>query len=217
MSVAPRTTRRLYGPRPSLGRRLGAGSGALIWSPRLPRTFPHQERAARRATAIHRQKHRFHRQAVANELHRLFLPCAGARRDVNTHQTGDIACACTSSGRRRREVAAVGFAPVLVASCAKPSAPTIRAENARFEFLTPSLVRMEYSPSATFVDSPTAVVQKRDWPAVQVHSMRKGGWLIATTSGMTLRYRMRSGPFTATKPRGNLERPHQRYTQLAPR
>jgi alpha-glucosidase (family GH31 glycosyl hydrolase) len=90
-----------------------------------------------------------------------------------------------------------GFAAVLVASCAKPSAPTIRAENARFEFLTPSLVRMEYSPSASFVDSPTAVVQKRDWPAVQVHSMRKGGWLIATTSAMTLRYRMRSGPFTA--------------------
>src|SRR5712672_333760 len=89
------------------------------------------------------------------------------------------------------------LAAVFVASCAKPSAPTIRAENARFEFLTPSLVRMEYSPSATFVDSPTAVVQKRDWPAVQVHSMRKGGWLIATTSAMTLRYRMRSGAFTA--------------------
>ena len=91
----------------------------------------------------------------------------------------------------------LGLAPALVASCAKHSAPTIRADNARFEFLTPSLVRMEYSPAATFVDSPTAVVQKRDWPVVQVHSLQKDGWLIATTSAMTLRYRMRSGPFTA--------------------
>jgi alpha-glucosidase (family GH31 glycosyl hydrolase) len=91
----------------------------------------------------------------------------------------------------------LGLAPALVASCAKHSAPTIRADNARFEFLTPSLVRMEYSPSATFVDSPTAVVQKRDWQGVQVHSLQKDGWLIATTSAMTLRYRMRSGPFTA--------------------
>lgn len=91
----------------------------------------------------------------------------------------------------------IGLAPVFVASCAKLSAPTIRADNARFEFLTPSLVRMEYSPSATFVDSSTAVVQKRDWPAVQVHSMQKDGWLIATTGAMTLRYRMGSGPFTA--------------------
>ncbi|MFL6606072.1 MAG: TIM-barrel domain-containing protein [Steroidobacteraceae bacterium] len=92
----------------------------------------------------------------------------------------------------------IGIGPVLLASCAKPSAPTIRSENARFEFLTASLVRMEYSPSAAFVDSPTAVVQKRDWPAVQVHSMQKDGWLIATTGAMTLRYRMRSGPFSAT-------------------
>ena len=44
-----------------------------------------------------------------------------------------------------------------------PSPPVIVSGNARFEFLTPSLVRMEYSPSAKFLDAPTAVVQKRDW------------------------------------------------------
>ena len=42
---------------------------------------------------------------------------------------------------------------------------TITAGDARFEFLTPGLVRMEYSPAARFVDAPTAVVQKRDWAA----------------------------------------------------
>ena len=41
------------------------------------------------------------------------------------------------------------------------------------------------------------MVQKRDWPAVRVQSTQKDGWLIAATSAMTLRYRLRSGPFTA--------------------
>ncbi len=73
---------------------------------------------------------------------------------------------------------------------------TITAGNARFEFLTPSLVRMEYSPSAHFVDASTAVVQKRDWSAVVVTSLRSGGWLVLTTQAMSLRYRLDSGAFS---------------------
>ena len=72
------------------------------------------------------------------------------------------------------------------------------AGEARFEFLTPSLVRMEYSPTGQFVDAPTAVVQKRDWPAVHVTTTQAGGWLVEQTSAMTLRYRLHSGPFTAS-------------------
>ena len=91
----------------------------------------------------------------------------------------------------------IGLVAALLAGCAKTqSKPTIPAGNARFEFLTPSLVRMEYSPSGMFTDAPTAVVQKRDWPAVRVQSTQKDGWLIAATGAMTLRYRLRSGPFT---------------------
>jgi alpha-glucosidase (family GH31 glycosyl hydrolase) len=87
---------------------------------------------------------------------------------------------------------------VCLGSCAETlSKPTITTGDARFEFLTPSLVRMEYSPDGTFVDAPTAVVQKRDWPAVQVYTTQKDGWLIAKTSAMTLSYRLHSGPFTA--------------------
>ncbi|HEX4649787.1 MAG TPA: TMEM165/GDT1 family protein [Steroidobacteraceae bacterium] len=77
------------------------------------------------------------------------------------------------------------------------SPPVIISGNARFEFLTPSLVRMEYSPSAKFVDAPTAVVQKRGWPEVPVRSTQKDGWLTAASSVMTLRYRLQSGPFSA--------------------
>ena len=69
---------------------------------------------------------------------------------------------------------------------------------ARFEFLTPSLVRMEYTPTGTFVDAPTAVVQKRTWPAVTLHTTRENGWLVARTRAITLRYRVDSGPFTAS-------------------
>ncbi len=92
----------------------------------------------------------------------------------------------------------IGLTPVLASHAETPGKPTITVGHARFEFLTPSLVRMEYSPSGAFVDAPTAVVQKRDWPAVDVQSTQKDGWLIASTGAMTLRYQLRSGPFTAT-------------------
>src|SRR5579884_3564921 len=75
--------------------------------------------------------------------------------------------------------------------------PTVICGNARFEFLTPSLVRMEYSSSGHFIDAPTAVVQKRDWPRVAVDSVQEDGWLVVRTAAMTLRYRLRSGPFSS--------------------
>jgi len=71
------------------------------------------------------------------------------------------------------------------------------AKNARFEFLTPALVRMEYSPSGRFTDAPTAVVQKRSWPAVRVVASHSGGWLVLESSALTLRYRPDAGAFTA--------------------
>jgi alpha-glucosidase (family GH31 glycosyl hydrolase) len=100
------------------------------------------------------------------------------------------------AGRVKGLCAAVILA--LPVGCARtPGSPTLVAGNARFEFLTPALVRMEYSSGGAFVDAPTAVVQKRDWPAVAVVTTRKDGWLIASTSAMTVRYRLRSGPFSA--------------------
>jgi hypothetical protein len=71
------------------------------------------------------------------------------------------------------------------------------AGHARFEFLTPSLVRLEYSPDGQFLDAPTAVVQKRSWPTVPVTMTRAGGWLTVKSAAMTLRYRADAGAFTA--------------------
>ena len=90
-----------------------------------------------------------------------------------------------------------GLAAALPCGAETAGARAIVAGNARFEFLTPTLLRMEYSPSATFVDAPTAVVQKREWPAVAVTRSEQDGWLLAASSAVTLRYRLRSGPFTA--------------------
>jgi alpha-glucosidase (family GH31 glycosyl hydrolase) len=74
----------------------------------------------------------------------------------------------------------------------------VTAGNARFEFLTSTLVRIEYASSGKFVDVPTAVVEKRDWPDVEVHQKTESGWLVASTDAMTLRYKLQSGAFSAT-------------------
>src|SRR5581483_12021289 len=74
----------------------------------------------------------------------------------------------------------------------------VTAGNARFEFLTSTLVRIEYASSGKFVDVQTAVVEKRDWPDVEVHQKTESGWLVASTDAMTLRYKLQSGAFSAT-------------------
>lgn len=67
----------------------------------------------------------------------------------------------------------------------------------RFQALTPTLVRMEYSPSAKFVDELSVVVVKRDWPTVQLNAQQQDGWLEVSTGSMMVRYKMDSGPFSA--------------------
>ena len=95
-------------------------------------------------------------------------------------------------------IALVGFVSAPLVSYARTqNTSIIVAGNARFEFLTPSLVRMEYAPSGHFVDAPTAVVLKRDWPDVDAQSSTENGWLVVHTRSVTLRYQLDSGPFTA--------------------
>jgi alpha-glucosidase (family GH31 glycosyl hydrolase) len=67
--------------------------------------------------------------------------------------------------------------------------------NARFEALTPSLLRIEYEPSGHFVDARTAVVTGREWPAAKFTFKQQHGWLIASTDRLTLRYHLGSGLF----------------------
>jgi Glycosyl hydrolases family 31 TIM-barrel domain/Glycosyl hydrolase family 31 C-terminal domain/Domain of unknown function (DUF5110) len=72
---------------------------------------------------------------------------------------------------------------------------TVVVGNARFTVLTPELIRMEWSRDARFVDSPSLVFLNRRLP-VPPHSARtENGWLVVTTSALTLKYLEGSGEF----------------------
>ena len=73
---------------------------------------------------------------------------------------------------------------------------SLLSANARFEFLTPALIRLEFSPSESFVDDPTAIVLERYWPSVDLKAYKKGNWLIAETEKLSLHYLLNSGKFT---------------------
>jgi Glycosyl hydrolases family 31/Carbohydrate binding module (family 35)/Carbohydrate binding module (family 6)/Domain of unknown function (DUF5110) len=116
-------------------------------------------------------------------------------------------------GRRRRRfrrlaalpAAAVAVAVVITAAPAATAAPPPRADTpasvtsgqARFEVLSPTLVRTEFAGDAHFVDAPTFNAIGRDgFRKTQVHTSTRDGWLVLDTGAMTLRYRIGSGRFT---------------------
>jgi alpha-glucosidase (family GH31 glycosyl hydrolase) len=68
---------------------------------------------------------------------------------------------------------------------------------ARFQVLTPNLVRMEYSLGGKFIDEASVSVLERDWPPVPYQRRQVEGWVEIETGKMTVRYRLGSGPFTA--------------------
>ncbi|MGA5582095.1 TIM-barrel domain-containing protein [Streptomyces thermodiastaticus] len=82
-----------------------------------------------------------------------------------------------------------------------PRIPVVTSGDARFQILSPTLVRTEYAGDRAFTDAPTFNAIGRDDFAPTPYTARTSeGWLTITTSAMTLRYRVGSGPFDA----GNL-------------
>src|SRR5262249_9997125 len=79
-----------------------------------------------------------------------------------------------------------------------PGSHTVRAGAARFEVLTPSLIRLEYAQDGHFEDSATFNVIDRDLPTPNFRVSHVDGWLTITTDRLTLRYREGSGPFDAS-------------------
>ncbi|MBV2353822.1 carbohydrate-binding protein [Streptomyces sp. J2-1] len=79
--------------------------------------------------------------------------------------------------------------------------PTVQLPDARFQILSPTLIRTEYAADGRFEDRPTFNAVGRDTftPAPYTSTVRNGT-LTITTSALTLRYRLGSGPFGA----GNL-------------
>ncbi|MEU8141150.1 TIM-barrel domain-containing protein [Nonomuraea sp. NPDC048901] len=95
-------------------------------------------------------------------------------------------------------VAMSGIAPAPAE--AMPDSNRIKAVtsgNARFEVLSPTLIRTEYAGDAKFLDTPTFnAVGRGAFPATPFTSSTSNGWLTIRTSALTLRYQVGSGPFT---------------------
>ncbi|HVW79903.1 MAG TPA: TIM-barrel domain-containing protein [Mycobacteriales bacterium] len=71
----------------------------------------------------------------------------------------------------------------------------VRAGHARFEVLTPSLIRLEFSADGRFENSPTMVAQDRT-PIADFTSSLAHGVLTIRTSALVLRYRVAGGEFS---------------------
>lgn len=92
--------------------------------------------------------------------------------------------------------------PLLLASQAVaaptpgPSDGVVVSGDARFEVVTPTLVRVQHAAGGRFDDRPTTttVARKLAPPAYTVD--RADGWLVLRTDRLTLRYREGSGTFT---------------------
>lgn len=75
------------------------------------------------------------------------------------------------------------------------AAATVVEGDARFEVLSPELIRLEYSPNAHFLDLPTFDVLDRQFGHPAFTRSVSKGWLVLRTSAVELRYRLGSGPF----------------------
>ncbi|SDT37164.1 TIM-barrel domain-containing protein [Actinoplanes derwentensis] len=93
---------------------------------------------------------------------------------------------------------AVTAALILVAPVApaQAAARDVVSGNARFQVLSPTLIRTEFSPTGRFTDADTFnVIGRDDFKRTPFTSRVSRGWLTIETSGATLRYRVGSGPF----------------------
>jgi Glycosyl hydrolases family 31/Carbohydrate binding module (family 6)/Domain of unknown function (DUF5110) len=114
--------------------------------------------------------------------------------------------------RNRRRLVAVaavaGLAAGVVAVVPQPATATpaeasaadhaIVSGDARFEVLSPTLIRTEYAGDARFVDAATFNAVGRDsFDRPHFTSKVVGKWLTIETDAVTLRYEVGSGPFTS--------------------
>lgn len=73
----------------------------------------------------------------------------------------------------------------------------VTSGNARFQVLSPTLIRTEYAGGGKFADAPTFNAVGRDaFAPASFTSSTSNGWLTIRTSALTLRYQVGSGPFT---------------------
>ena len=86
------------------------------------------------------------------------------------------------------------IASLTTSAATEPKNAALRG-SARFEILSPNVVRMEYSRDRKFVDAPSVAVQNRNWTVPEFHATDSAGWLEISTGKIKLRYRLGSGAF----------------------
>lgn len=87
------------------------------------------------------------------------------------------------------------FSPTVGKVQIKREGQKVIAKDIRFTVISPSLIRLEYSPEGKFVDEPSILVQNRDWGKVDYQVSEEKGWLFIRTKMLTLRYLLGSGSF----------------------
>lgn len=92
-------------------------------------------------------------------------------------------------------LALAGAAPAL-AEQSSTGPPAIRDGHARFEVLSPTLIRLEYAADDRFEDGPTMTAVSRAFPPVTFQTSVEGDTRVIRTPALTLRYHRDSGPFT---------------------
>lgn len=101
------------------------------------------------------------------------------------------------TGAASRDTSPVDLAtPVDIAAGMAHSSAIVHMGDVRIEVLSPSLLRLEYSPSEHFENGPTVNALNRRMPVPPYSVSTSGGWLTVRTASATLRYKLGSGPFT---------------------
>ncbi|MFE2886933.1 TIM-barrel domain-containing protein [Streptomyces sp. NPDC059272] len=83
-------------------------------------------------------------------------------------------------------------------AAANHRAASVTSGNARFQVLSPTLIRTEYAQDGKFTDSATFnAIGRSAFTPPPYTSTTSNGWLTITTSALTLKYQVNSGPFDA--------------------
>jgi hypothetical protein len=116
---------------------------------------------------------------------------------------GLVLCQCavpsgaTSAGTATNETSPVDLAtPINVEAGLAHRSAIVHVGPVRVEVLTASLLRLEYSPSQHFENSPTVNALNRRMAVPPYSASSSGGWLTVRTARATMRYRLGSGPFS---------------------
>lgn len=94
-------------------------------------------------------------------------------------------------------------------NCQPSEAAVVKGETYRFTILTPAMIRLEYSETGAFVDSPTQIVSNRRFPTPTFHVEETNHELQIVTDYLRLRYNKKEFSPTGLQIRVNGQRyPH---------